>query len=167
MARRGGEMKDASVMTGAAVAFDEGRIAAVGPQDDVLRKYSGADVVDCDQRVITPGLVTDRDQLDAGSNNYLAAVELGEGAVGLALLDLSTGELRAAELADAPLLLAELGRAHAREVLMGQGPGTAPELAQVEAMPTCGLLKSASAKPTARSMPREGACFAPSTTRRE
>jgi DNA mismatch repair protein MutS len=81
-------------------------------------------------RVITPGLVTDRDQLDAGSNNYLAAVELGKGAVGLALLDLSTGELRAAELADAPLLLAEIGRAHAREVLMGQGPGTAPELAQ-------------------------------------
>ena len=70
-------------------------------------------------RVITPGLVTDRDQLDAGVNNYLAAVELTRGGVGLALLDLSTGELAAAELADAPLLLAELGRAHAREVLLG------------------------------------------------
>jgi DNA mismatch repair protein MutS len=81
-------------------------------------------------RVITPGLVTDREQLDAGSNNYLAAVELAEGAVGLALLDLSTGELRAAELADAPLLLAEIGRAHAREVLVGQAAGTSLELAQ-------------------------------------
>ncbi len=70
-------------------------------------------------RVITPGLVTDRDQLDAGVNNYLAAVELTPGGVGLALLDLSTGELAAAELADGPLLLAELGRAHAREVLLG------------------------------------------------
>jgi DNA mismatch repair protein MutS len=70
-------------------------------------------------RVITPGLVTDREQLDAGLNNYLAAVELTPGAVGLALLDLSTGELAAAELADATLLFAELGRAHAREVLLG------------------------------------------------
>src|SRR5215472_4528883 len=59
-------------------------------------------------RVITPGLVTDRDQLEAGANNYLAAVELGPSAVGLALLDLSTGELAAAELGDATLLLAEV-----------------------------------------------------------
>src|SRR5512146_1163767 len=70
-------------------------------------------------RVITPGLVTDREQLDAGVNNYLAAVELTRGGAGLALLDLSTGELAAAELADAPLLIAEIGRAHAREVLLG------------------------------------------------
>jgi DNA mismatch repair protein MutS len=70
-------------------------------------------------RVITPGLVTDRDQLEAGANNYLAAVEVGPSAVGLALLDLSTGELAAAELGDATLLFAEVGRAHAREVLLG------------------------------------------------
>ena len=70
-------------------------------------------------RVITPGLVTDREQLDAGANNYLAAIELAPSAVGLALLDLSTGELAAAELADATLLFAEIGRAHAREVLLG------------------------------------------------
>jgi DNA mismatch repair protein MutS len=73
-------------------------------------------------RVITPGLVTDREQLDAGANNYLAAIELTPGVAGLALLDLSTGELAAAELADATLLLAEVGRAHAREVLLGAGP---------------------------------------------
>ena len=40
-------------------------------------------------------------------------------------------------------------------------------LAQVDAMPTCGLLKSASVKPTARSMARAGAFFSPSTTRLE
>jgi DNA mismatch repair protein MutS len=73
-------------------------------------------------RVITPGLVTDREQLDAGVNNYLAAIELTPNAFGLALLDLSTGELAAAELADAPLLIAEVGRAHAREVLIGAAP---------------------------------------------
>jgi DNA mismatch repair protein MutS len=78
-------------------------------------------------RVITPGLVTDREQLDAGSNNYLAAVELGAAAVGLALLDLSTGELAAAKVADPTLLLAELGRAHAREVLLGAAQGVAAD----------------------------------------
>ena len=89
-------------------------------------------------RVITPGLVTDREQLEAGVNNYLAAVELTRGAAGLALLDLSTGELAAAELADAPLLIAEIGRAHAREVLLGAAPEVETE--------TLGSLKSALAQ---------------------
>src|SRR4051812_43177252 len=40
-------------------------------------------------------------------------------------------------------------------------------LAHVEAMPICGLLKSASWKPTARNIAREGACLIPSTTSRE
>ena len=80
-------------------------------------------------RVITPGLVTDREQLDAGTNNYLAAVELTADGVGLALLDLSTGELAAAVVADETLLLAELGRAHAREVLVGTDAGFPPEVA--------------------------------------
>ncbi|MNC22993.1 hypothetical protein D3C75_710020 [compost metagenome] len=37
-------------------------------------------------------------------------------------------------------------------------------MAQVEAMPTCGLVKSASVKPTARSMARAGAASTPSIT---
>ena len=41
------------------------------------------------------------------------------------------------------------------------------KLLQVEAMPTCGFSKSASTKPTARSIARLGVCFTPSTTRRE
>ena len=40
-------------------------------------------------------------------------------------------------------------------------------LLQVEAMPTCGFLKSPSAKPTACNMARAGACLMPSTTRLE
>ncbi len=40
-------------------------------------------------------------------------------------------------------------------------------LLQVDAMPTCGLSKSASANPTARSIARLGVCFTPSTTNRE
>ena len=40
-------------------------------------------------------------------------------------------------------------------------------LPQVEATPICGRVKSASVKPTARSMAREGACLSPSITTRE
>lgn len=70
-------------------------------------------------RVITPGLITDRDQLEATQNNFLASIELAPGKVGIALLDLSTGELRAACLGNLVLLLAELARAAPREVLLG------------------------------------------------
>jgi DNA mismatch repair protein MutS len=74
-------------------------------------------------RVITPGLVTDGDQLDARSNNWLCAIDLGERAVGIALFDLSTAELAAAELDDLTALLGELGRAAPRELLLGSaGP---------------------------------------------
>ncbi|HEY2406017.1 MAG TPA: DNA mismatch repair protein MutS [Polyangiaceae bacterium] len=76
-------------------------------------------------RVITPGLVTEREYLDAASNNFLAAAELSGAQVGFALLDFSTGELRAAELTDAPMLLAELTRSRPRELLLGAEPGAA------------------------------------------
>src|ERR1700727_561745 len=41
------------------------------------------------------------------------------------------------------------------------------KLLHVDATPTCGFSKSASPKPTARSIDRLGVCFSPSTTRRE
>jgi DNA mismatch repair protein MutS len=72
-------------------------------------------------RVITPGLVTNGEHLDASTNNWLAACDVGPEGVGIALLDLSTSELRVAELADMAWLLGELGRAQPREVLVGQG----------------------------------------------
>jgi DNA mismatch repair protein MutS len=70
-------------------------------------------------RVITPGLVTDRDHLVAGSNNFLAAIDATETEAALALLDVSTGELRAASLPDAASVLAEIARAAPREILIG------------------------------------------------
>jgi DNA mismatch repair protein MutS len=70
-------------------------------------------------RVITPGLVTNREQLDALTNNYLAAAHLAKAEVGLALLDISTGELLAASFADLSAMVAEIGRAAPREVLLG------------------------------------------------
>jgi DNA mismatch repair protein MutS len=71
-------------------------------------------------RVITPGLVTDRDQLDAANNNWLAALEISNSELGIALLDLSTGELAAAKVPDLSAVLAELARAAPREVLIGE-----------------------------------------------
>ncbi len=70
-------------------------------------------------RVLTPGTITDRDQLDASTNNWLAAIELGTAEVAIALLDLSTGELSAAELPDLAALLGALSRAAPKEVLVG------------------------------------------------
>jgi DNA mismatch repair protein MutS len=70
-------------------------------------------------RVITPGLVTNAEHLDAHTNNFLAAAEFARDGAGLALLDLSTGELSAAELGNAASLIAGLGRARPRETLLG------------------------------------------------
>ena len=73
-------------------------------------------------RVITPGLVTVGD-LDAREQSYLAVVdsvgaEGADRAFGLALLDLSTGELSAMVLSSADAVLGELARAAPREVIL-------------------------------------------------
>jgi DNA mismatch repair protein MutS len=71
-------------------------------------------------RVLTPGLITDGEQLDGRSNHYLCAVDRrdGEGPIGFSLLDLSTGELAAAKIEDASALVGELARVDPREVLI-------------------------------------------------
>jgi DNA mismatch repair protein MutS len=70
-------------------------------------------------RVITPGLVTEREHLESSANNFLAALEVSGSAVGVSLFDFSTGELLSAELPDVPSALAELSRARPREILVG------------------------------------------------
>ncbi|HEY6727457.1 MAG TPA: DNA mismatch repair protein MutS [Polyangiaceae bacterium] len=77
-------------------------------------------------RVITPGTVTEGDQLEPRLNNWLCSVHLdAQGGVGLALLDVSTAELRAAELTNSTAVLAELSHAAPREVLVGPAGGDA------------------------------------------
>ena len=56
-ARRGTAMRDAGVLTGAAVAVRDGRIAAVGPRPDLEASFRDAHRVDCSGCVLTPGLV--------------------------------------------------------------------------------------------------------------
>lgn len=70
-------------------------------------------------RVITPGLVTEREHLESSANNFLAALEVTSSAVGVSLFDFSTGELLSAELPDVTSALAELSRARPREILVG------------------------------------------------
>ncbi len=69
-------------------------------------------------RVITPGMVLDEEALEAGENNFLAAVHFGERALGAALLDASTGEFSALEAESLDALADILGRADPRELLV-------------------------------------------------
>ncbi len=70
-------------------------------------------------RVITPGLVTEREHLESSANNFLAALEVTSSVIGVSLFDFSTGELLSAELPDVGSALAELSRARPREILIG------------------------------------------------
>jgi DNA mismatch repair protein MutS len=74
-------------------------------------------------RVLTPGLITQDEHLIAGENNWLAALHVGATHTGLALLDISTGELRSARVSDLAAALGELAHASAREVLVACGEG--------------------------------------------
>jgi DNA mismatch repair protein MutS len=74
-------------------------------------------------RVITPGTATDVSVLDARENNYLASVatDLSGSPVGLAFVDLSTGEFQCTEFSGAQAdeaLRDELQLLHPRETLL-------------------------------------------------
>lgn len=69
-ARRGAEMRDAGVLTAVAVAVNEGQIAAVGPPDELERSHAGADVIDCEGRVLSPGLVDSHTHAIFGRARY-------------------------------------------------------------------------------------------------
>ncbi|MGH7619093.1 MAG: imidazolonepropionase [Gemmatimonadaceae bacterium] len=56
-ARRGAEMNDAKVRTDVVVAVDAGKVAAVGSLADLRERFPGARQVDCERRVLMPGLV--------------------------------------------------------------------------------------------------------------
>ncbi|HTM45659.1 MAG TPA: DNA mismatch repair protein MutS, partial [Polyangiaceae bacterium] len=71
-------------------------------------------------RVLTPGTVTHSEHLEATSNSWLAALEIAQGEVGLALVDVSTGEIAGCAVPDFSVALAELGRIIPREILLGK-----------------------------------------------
>ncbi|MFN2398871.1 MAG: imidazolonepropionase [Gemmatimonadaceae bacterium] len=69
-ARRRGEMTDAGVRTGVAVAVAGDRIASVAPREELERAFPGANVIDCDGRLLTPGLVDSHTHAVFGRARY-------------------------------------------------------------------------------------------------
>jgi len=71
-------------------------------------------------RIVTPGTLTDSTLLDEKADNILLALARGKGAVGLAWLNLSSGDLRVTEIAP-QLLDSELRRIAPAEILAAEG----------------------------------------------
>jgi len=67
-------------------------------------------------RVVTPGTITEDSLLDARSNNYLAAIAQAQGELGLAWIDVSTGQFFA-QVSGADQLGAQLARLNPGELL--------------------------------------------------
>lgn len=74
-------------------------------------------------RVITPGLLLDAENLQAGENNFLGGISLQEGKLGFAFADISTGEFQIGEFPDSvSLLMAVTGLDCKELVLAGSLP---------------------------------------------
>ncbi|HJU74793.1 MAG TPA: imidazolonepropionase [Gemmatimonadaceae bacterium] len=70
VARRGLQLGDCGIATDTAVAVDGERIVEVGPVDQLARVYSHAEQVDCDRRVLMPGLVDSHTHAIFGKPRY-------------------------------------------------------------------------------------------------
>jgi len=78
-------------------------------------------------RIVTPGTLTEDSLLDARSSNWLAAVAETAGGLGLAWLEMSTGEL-VVQPVERTGLGAALGRLDPQEVLVSEKLSQTPEL---------------------------------------
>jgi DNA mismatch repair protein MutS len=81
-------------------------------------------------RVVTPGTITEDELLDARAHNYLAALAEAGGAMGLAWLDMSTGDFLAQPVASGALGAA-LSRLRPGELLLAERLLQRPELFEV------------------------------------
>jgi DNA mismatch repair protein MutS len=82
-------------------------------------------------RVITPGTIVEENLLPESANNYLAAISVDLGRIGLAAIDTSTGEFLATELAGEEAVadaVTELARLQPAEVIAAEGAVIPDEL---------------------------------------
>jgi DNA mismatch repair protein MutS len=82
-------------------------------------------------RVVTPGTVVEPSLLDDSRNNYLCAVAMDGTQIGLAYVDISTGEFYATQFKyeqDAPTLKQEIARLRPAEILTANSEGGQPAL---------------------------------------
>ncbi|MHA1108303.1 MAG: DNA mismatch repair protein MutS, partial [Alphaproteobacteria bacterium] len=96
------------------------RVAVCEQTEDpaAAKKRGGKSVVARDVvRIVTPGTITEEALLDSRSHNYLAALSEAQGALGLAWLDVSTGEFAVQALAPG-MLGAALSRIEPGELLL-------------------------------------------------
>lgn len=132
-----------------------GRISMAGVPFHAVERYlakllqKGHKVAICDQledpkaakglvkrgvtRVMTPGTVLEDSLLEAGRNNFLAALCINDGTLGLAMLDPSTGEFMVTEIAGGEAqerLLQELARVRPSELLLGKDADAYGEVAR-------------------------------------
>jgi DNA mismatch repair protein MutS len=83
-------------------------------------------------RLVTPGTITEDELLDSRAHNYLAALAEAGGALGLAWLDMSTGDFLAQPLAPEPGgLAAALARLAPGELVLSERLLQRPELFEV------------------------------------
>lgn len=98
---------------------DRGFKVAICEQVEDPRKAKGIvkrEVV----RVITPGLLLDAENLAAGENNFLAGLSIQEGRIGLAFVDISTGEFRISEFSDGNSFLQALAGLDCKELIVAK-----------------------------------------------
>ena len=72
-------------------------------------------------KVVTPGTVVDVDSLDSKSNNYLLSIREADGKLGIAYIDITTGEFKVTEIEkekDYSKLFNELNKIEPKEILL-------------------------------------------------
>lgn len=72
-------------------------------------------------KVVTPGTVVDVDSLDSKSNNYLLGIREADGKIGIAYIDITTGEFKVTEIEkekDYSKLFNELNKIEPKEILL-------------------------------------------------
>jgi DNA mismatch repair protein MutS len=75
-------------------------------------------------RVVTPGTIIDEQMLDSFQNNYIAAVAFSSGEIGLAWMDVTTGEFYVTQVQNESELLSEMYRIQPSEVLIEDSSDT-------------------------------------------
>lgn len=106
---------------------DEGHRVAIAEQVEDPAQAKGLvrrEVV----RVATPGVVLDPGALESREPNNLAAVAWGEGGLGVAVLDPSTGDLRCTQVETLDQAVAEVHRFEPREALLHPALSDEPSL---------------------------------------
>lgn len=111
------------------------RAKSIYQRSDMMRDHaSSKGMVDREVvRVLTPGTLVEPALIDASSNNYLVAVIMDRGKIGLAYTDISTGEFAATEIEGTRATLrleGELTRLHAAEVLVSEDENCRPAVLQ-------------------------------------